>query len=58
MLTEVGVTSFLQLLGVQIYVKILVTVKTRVVGNSESVQDGWIVIDYEGFVHIFYLFVC
>ena len=37
-LTIVGVTSFLQLLDVQMYVKIGVSVQTRVAGNSDSLS--------------------
>ena len=55
-LTIDGVTSFLQLLDVQNVHKY-----TRFSLNKscgKSLQDGGIVIDYEGFVHIFNLFVC
>ena len=54
-----GVTSFSQLLDVQ-----NVRRNTRFSLNKscgkfcQSVQDGGSVIDYEGFVHIFNLFVC
>ena len=41
------------------HVKIRVSVQTIVTGNSNALfQDGRIVIDSEGFVHIFYPFVC
>ena len=58
-LTIDGVTSILQLLDIQ-----NVRQNTRYsLGKScgkflQSVQDGGIFIDYEGFVHIFNLFVC
>ena len=58
-LTIDGVMSFLRLLGV-----LNVRKNTRFSLNKscrkfwQSVQDGGIVIDYEGFVHILNLFVC
>ena len=51
-LTKDGVTLSLQLLGVQNE-----RTNTRFSLNK-FVQDGAIVIDYEGFVHISNLFVC
>ena len=52
-LTIDDITSFLQLMDIQNISK------TKVTGNSKySVQDGGIVIDPEGFVHILNLFVC
>ena len=59
MLTIDGVTSVLPILDVQNERK-----NTHFSPNEswgkfwQSVQDGGIVIDYEGFVHIFNLFVC
>ena len=58
-LTIGGVTLYLHLLDAQNVRK-----NTRFSLNKscgkfrQSVQDGGIVIDYEGFVHIFNLFVC
>ena len=54
-----GVTSFLQLLDVQNVRKNRHFSLNKSCGKFwQFVQDGRIVIDYEGFVHIFNLFVC
>ena len=55
---NVGNRSFYNYWTFKTYLKIRVSVQTRVAGNSKSVQDGGIVIDCEGFVHIFNLFLC
>ena len=58
MLTD-GVTSFLQLLDAQNLCKKMRFSLNKSCGKFwQSVEDGGIVIDYEGFVHIFNLFVC
>ena len=51
-----GVTSFLQLLVVQNVRKNMHFGPTKVAGNPSTVQDGRIVINSEGFIHIFDLF--
>ena len=54
-----GVTSFSQLLDVQNVRKITRFSLNKSCGKlNQSVEDGGIVIDYEGFVHISNLFVC
>ena len=58
-LTIGGVTSFLQLLDVQNVRKNRLSSLNKRCGKFwQSVQDSVIVIDYEGFDHIFNLFVC
>ena len=58
-LTIDGVTSILQLLDVQIVRKNMRFSLNKGCGKFlQSVQDDGIAIDYEGFVHIFNLFVC
>ena len=58
-LTIDGVTLFLQLLNVQNVRKNTHFSLNKSWGKFwQSVQDGGIVIDYEGFVHIFNLIVC
>ena len=58
MLTVDGVMLFLQLLEVQKIRKNMSFSLNKSHGKFyKSVQDGGIVIDYEGFVHIFNLFV-
>ena len=58
MLTVDGVMLFLQLLEVQNIHKNMSFSLNKSRGKFyKSVQDGGIVIDYEGFVHIFNLFV-
>ena len=57
-LTIDGVTTFLQLLDIQNERKIMYFSLNKSCGKFwHSVQDGGIVIDYEGFVHILNLFV-
>ena len=57
-LTIDGVTSFLQLMDVQKYVKIRISVQIRVTGNSQNFfQDCRIIVDSELFVHILNLFL-
>ena len=54
-----GVTSFLQLLDVHNVYKFMRFSPDKSCGKFlQSVQDGRIVIDYDGFVHIFNHFVC
>ena len=58
MLTVDGVMSFLQLLDVQnVRKNISFSLNKSRRKFYKPVQDGGIVIDYEGFVHIFNLFV-
>ena len=58
-LTIDGATTFLQLLDYQNERKnTRFSLDTRVAGNSDSLFKIAVVIDYEGLVHIFYLFVC
>ena len=60
MLTVDGKTSFLQLMDVQNVhkmIKLNVSVQTRVTGNALFKMVG-IILNTEGFVHTFNLFVC
>ena len=58
-LTIDGVTSLLQLLDVKNIRKHTRFSLNKSCGElRQSVQDGGIVLDYEGFVHIINLFVC
>ena len=58
-LTIDGVTLFLQLLDLQNVHKNMCFSLNKSCGKFlQSIQDDGILIDYEGFVHIFNLFVC
>ena len=58
-LTIDSISSFSQLLDIQYVRKNTCFSLNKSCGKfCQSVQDGGMVIEYEGFVHIFNLFVC